>query len=121
MGFGLGWLSGPGRFPCHPLLGGGALRQLWRHQGLGNLRAPTFCARQLLAFGLPLVGRATGKPGVEFVAFLHFEALANKKLGFVSAIGRAATSNGRSCWSEGMRWRACVTSAQLRSATMTEV
>src|SRR5262249_37944511 len=96
-----------------------ALDDVRRHQGLVHFGSPAAGTGDLAALGLAIEGSAAGKPGLELVALLTFQAVADHEASLVSAGAARLISNGRSCRSDGMRWRALSTSSGLTSATMT--
>ena len=81
---------------------------------------PQCAQRQQPALLLRVEGGAAGKPGLELVALFAFQPVKDHEASFACIAEARTTWNGRSCWSEGMRWRACCTSLDLTSATMTE-
>ena len=66
-----------------------ALAMRGRHQRLGDLRGAAARARQLAALGLLVEGRAAGEPGLELVALLAVEPVADHEASFACS-GRGA-------------------------------
>jgi len=90
-----------------------------RHHRLRYAARSTGWTGQLTTLLLPIESLAASEPGLELVALLALELIEDHEAAFARMAEARTTWNGRSCCSEGMRWRAASTSAGLTSATMT--
>src|SRR5262249_57261024 len=106
-----------------PLFGGpgfGGFGNARSHQRLCYLARAAPGAAQQPRLLLPLVGAAVGKPGLEFVALLASEPVADHVASSAANAAARHTVKGRSCSREGMRRRASSTSPGSTSATITD-
>ena len=86
-----------------------ALGDARRHQRLRDLAGAAVRARQQVPLLLLVEGVAAREPGLELVALLALEPVADHEASFARSASACTTWNGRSCWSEGTRERASCT------------
>src|SRR5262249_47818178 len=91
-----------------------------RHDRLADFGDTAFRTGDLAALCLPIESCAVAEPGLELVAFLALQSVADHAPAPTLALTASCTSSkGRSCSREGTRERAVATAASSTSALMT--